>query len=216
MHSLSMSTMQERIEAVLAGLDGVTPGPWAYRPWQYDDWGVVRAPQGNGHDLAPFIAHADAGRGVTEDEKAEHRRNRTDPYGANAAHIARLDPDFVLQLCTLALSALSTQRGGEAAAVAWRWRYFRHGEPSYWRLCSTPMEPSAETDGAAGIEVQPLYATPQDQSDGMVLDVDELAGEIRYVDPENKLGAGALAEALMPLLRIAFAVSPQPSQGEGK
>lgn len=34
------------------------------------------------------------------------------------------------------------------------------------------------------------------------IDVDELAGEIRYVDGEHKLGAGALAEALAPYLRL--------------
>lgn len=44
---------------------------------------------------------------------------------------------------------------------------------------------------------------PIEDGEGWVrkIDVDELAGEIRYVDPEHKLGAGALAEALMPFLR---------------
>lgn len=36
---------------------------------------------------------------------------------------------------------------------------------------------------------------------GDVLDVDALANEIRRVDGNNSLGAGALAEALMPFLQ---------------
>ena len=41
--------------------------------------------------------------------------------------------------------------------------------------------------------------------------IDQLANEIRRVDGGNKLGAGALAEALMPLMRRMVAMSPWPA-----
>lgn len=42
-------------------------------------------------------------------------------------------------------------------------------------------------------------------------DVDALAQEIRRVDGANKLGAGALAEALMPFLRASHGQAPAPT-----
>lgn len=43
-----------------------------------------------------------------------------------------------------------------------------------------------------------------------MITVDELAQEIRRVDGNHKLGAGALAEALMPALTAAFAAMSEP------
>ena len=45
----------------------------------------------------------------------------------------------------------------------------------------------------------------------MAVEIDELAQEIRRVDGNNSLGAGALAEALMPFLA---ALRPSPSSDE--
>jgi hypothetical protein len=59
-----------------------TKGPWAYRPREDDDWGVVRGPDGR------LVASAKAGRDVSQDEYAEHRQNGTDPYEDNARLIA--------------------------------------------------------------------------------------------------------------------------------
>lgn len=42
------------------------------------------------------------------------------------------------------------------------------------------------------------------------LDVDELANEIRRVDGNHNLGAGALAEALMPFLQVQAAPVAEP------
>lgn len=42
------------------------------------------------------------------------------------------------------------------------------------------------------------------------VDVDQLANEIRRVDGAHTLGAGALAEALMPFIRAHTALSAQP------
>lgn len=62
-----------------------TPGPWAYRPLEFDDWGIVRAGD-------YVVAQARAGGGdVSLDE---HRANKTDPYEANARLIAAA-PDLL-------------------------------------------------------------------------------------------------------------------------
>ena len=47
------------------------------------------------------------------------------------------------------------------------------------------------------------------QQDWRTLKVDALANEIRRLDGDNRLGAGALAEALMPFLLANFAQSAQ-------
>lgn len=61
----------------------------------------------------------------------------------------------------------------------------------------------ADLWGEIDVNVEDLRAalSALDQPSGVrVLDVDDLAQEIRRVDGENSLGAGALAEALMPFL----------------
>lgn len=65
-----------------------TPGPWAYRPREFDDWGLVRG----GPDGFP-VAQARAGRMMIDGEDNEHRRKGTDPYGANA-HLIAAAPDL--------------------------------------------------------------------------------------------------------------------------
>ena len=67
--------------ALVERLTGFTPGPWAYRPEKYDDWGMVR-----GADKYP-VASASTCRS-DDFEKNEHRRNKTDPADANARLIA--------------------------------------------------------------------------------------------------------------------------------
>ena len=57
-----------------------TPGPWAYRPNEYDDWGVVKSPDG-----LP-VAQACVGRWSKDFDK--HRTEGTDPAEANARLIA--------------------------------------------------------------------------------------------------------------------------------
>lgn len=60
--------------------------PWAYRPQIGDDWGVIRSPAA-ADGFAHLVAVARPGRFLTEDEKDEHRRAKTDPHGPNAAFI---------------------------------------------------------------------------------------------------------------------------------
>lgn len=84
---------KEEIEAVLAGCDGVTPGPWTV----YHDTCAKCEKEGRAeYDIRelPDGYHAMLG------EKAD------------AAHIARLSPEFVRDLATLALEALSSRDAG--------------------------------------------------------------------------------------------------------
>lgn len=65
---------------------GFTPGPWLYRPNEFDDWGCVRGGD-CGDGLLGLICHTRYPH-YSEDELAEHRRNKTDPWFANANLIA--------------------------------------------------------------------------------------------------------------------------------
>jgi hypothetical protein len=87
-----MSDMTEaRVREILDGLEGVTPGPWIYAPGRDGDRGAEVYQRINDSDVYEgYIAEAD---------------NR--PV---AAHIARLDPDTVRSLCTLALSAIASRQ----------------------------------------------------------------------------------------------------------
>lgn len=95
-----MTEVKELLAEIEAARVTATPGPWLYRPWAYDDWGVVRAPNGNGHDVSPMVAQARAGDPVSNDQFAEHRKNRTDPYGDNAKYIALLNPANIALILT--------------------------------------------------------------------------------------------------------------------
>lgn len=64
-----------------------TPTPWHYRPHQYDDWGWIRATPEPGEPIGVTVAMARSGKHEDEDALNEHRRNKTDPYGANAKFI---------------------------------------------------------------------------------------------------------------------------------
>ena len=77
-----------------------TPGPWSYRPNKYDDWGVVKSPDG-----LP-VAQACVGRWSKDFDK--HRTEGTDPAEANARLIAAA-PELLaaLEMQAAAFSALS-------------------------------------------------------------------------------------------------------------
>ena len=68
-----------------------TQGVWAYRPVEYDDWGVVRGDEVDmGWEwkprpvIAQFRGHQDA------EELAQHRIEGTDPYGPDAVFTVTL------------------------------------------------------------------------------------------------------------------------------
>lgn len=61
----------------------ITPGPWEYRPHEFDDWGVVKAEKFT-------ICQARDPRYMNEDILSQHRKAGTDPWEANARAIASL------------------------------------------------------------------------------------------------------------------------------
>lgn len=67
-------------------LEKATPGPWYYRPQEYDDWGFIRGGEPGEFGL-PVVA---VGREVQYSDIGhdEHRRAGTDPYGPNSELIA--------------------------------------------------------------------------------------------------------------------------------
>jgi 5'(3')-deoxyribonucleotidase len=81
------------IEELKALAEKATPGPWEYRPGEYDDWGVIKGPpfrpDGFEYDLRPFIAQCRSPN-LSEAELGQHRANKTDPWETDAALIVAL------------------------------------------------------------------------------------------------------------------------------
>lgn len=74
----------ERLEAA-----GATPGPFSYRPYKHDDWGLIRisAPSPDmiklGCDFGmPHCSFSISG--ISDEELNKHREADTDPVEANA------------------------------------------------------------------------------------------------------------------------------------
>jgi hypothetical protein len=87
-----MSDMTEaRVREILDGLEGVTPGPWT----------MVDVSPGSNAMVCD----------MTDTILSVHRRTRPKKFEvAIADHVARLDPDTVRGLCTLALSAIASRQ----------------------------------------------------------------------------------------------------------
>lgn len=91
-----------------------TPGAWAYRPDEYDDWGLVKGPLREfGNYEPPFIMRGVIGQFRDPDARDEdtlnaHRRAGTDPWQANAALIVLLRNN----LDTI-IAALEAQEAGK-------------------------------------------------------------------------------------------------------
>jgi hypothetical protein len=87
--------LAERLREIRTRLDAASPGDWAYRPQELDDWGVVRGgPDQEG--LRWVVACARAG--MPGGDHDSHRRAGTDPYRANGEFIAgaKQDVPFLL------------------------------------------------------------------------------------------------------------------------
>ena len=84
----------EEIAELEAGLDGLPEGPWAYRPNELDDWGVVRT------RFNAVVANSRAGSFDNETPEARDRCRAAglDPYEAVGRHIARCSPDLIRSL----------------------------------------------------------------------------------------------------------------------
>lgn len=91
---------REQIETILAGCEGVEPGPWI----------IV-----NEHQDASIRPEADAGPDIwTEVTKISFGCENEDDWSAkNAQHFRRLDPDTVRELCRRALVGLDAEARAE-------------------------------------------------------------------------------------------------------
>ena len=127
-----MTDKTQDARALVERLTGFTPGPWAYRPEKYDDWGMVR-----GADKYP-VASASTCRS-DDFEKNEHRRNKTDPADANARLIAAA-PDLHAALRAALDRAEKAEAERDCLAAL-------HGEDM--ALC-TQLQHDAEDARAAG------------------------------------------------------------------
>jgi hypothetical protein len=58
-----------------------TPGPWEYRPHEFDDWGTVKSGRF-------VICQARDRRCITDEALASHRKAGTDPWESNARLIS--------------------------------------------------------------------------------------------------------------------------------
>lgn len=95
-----------------------SPLPWVYRPDKYDDWGWIRGVEQESEigRYRPIVANAKDSN-VREDAFAQHRQNKTDPYGPNALLITdavNALPDLLTALETL------TQENARLREAGWR------------------------------------------------------------------------------------------------
>ena len=75
-------------------LESASDGPWVYRPYEYDDWGVIRGPEKTvdwaDYPVRPHIAQARRSDIQDEEYLAECRRTKTDPWAGDAKLIVWL------------------------------------------------------------------------------------------------------------------------------
>jgi hypothetical protein len=75
-------------------LESASDGPWAYRPDEYDDWGVIRGAAKTvdwaDYPVRPHIARARHSDIQDEEYLAECRRNKIDPWAGDAKLIVWL------------------------------------------------------------------------------------------------------------------------------
>ena len=83
--------LSERLSALA---EKATKGPWAYRPDEYDDWGIIKGaphrPEGFEYDLRFHLAQFRDPDALGEAILAEHRRTGTDPWRWNAELVVEL------------------------------------------------------------------------------------------------------------------------------
>lgn len=92
-----------------------TPGPWSYRPDEYDDWGIVRAPvTEQGRFRGGIICQAKNPEALDELTLGKHREAGTDPWEANARLIAAA-PEL-LESCEQGVDLIS----GDLTGAEWK------------------------------------------------------------------------------------------------
>ena len=86
-----MTKLRERLEALA---EKATKGPWAYRPGEYDDWGLIKAPpcrpEGFEYDLRFSLAQFRDPQAISDEVLSQHREAGTDPWRGNAELVVEL------------------------------------------------------------------------------------------------------------------------------
>lgn len=94
----ALSTPKVQTEGLAGELrqlaDNASEGPWAYRPDKYDDWGFVRGPEREAdwvdYPIRPLVLQARHSDLQDDELLSECRKNKTDPWGADAKLIVWL------------------------------------------------------------------------------------------------------------------------------
>lgn len=108
------------VQTIRALAEKATPGPWKVRPLEYDDWGWVRAADGQLVASTYFEGRKpDDFHNVTRYDSPEWQVGPVQ-IAANAAFIAALSPDVVLALCRLA-DAQPQGRTGQTCGTCRHW-----------------------------------------------------------------------------------------------
>lgn len=102
----SDSALADELEALLAK---ASAAPWAYRPCEFDDWGVIRGPEQAvdwaEYPVRPHIAQTRNSDIQDDDYLAECRAQKKDPWGADAKLIVALRNHAVTILTALRSNA---------------------------------------------------------------------------------------------------------------
>ena len=85
----------QKLSARLSALaEKATKGPWAYRPGEYDDWGVIKGPphrpEGFEYDLRFHLAQFRDPDATDNEILGQHRKAKTDPWRGNAELVVEL------------------------------------------------------------------------------------------------------------------------------
>ncbi|MDJ0922082.1 MAG: hypothetical protein QNI84_13225 [Henriciella sp.] len=85
-----MTDLTETVERIDALFEKATRTPWAVRPQEHDDWGIIRPVEPDDKGLRLSVAQARAVGLLSDEQLNEHRQRGTDPYGPNANLIVEL------------------------------------------------------------------------------------------------------------------------------
>jgi hypothetical protein len=125
------------LETLRALAPVVTPGEWAYRPDEYDDWGLVKTePREVGNYEPPFILRGVIGQFRDPDVSGEealnqHRKAGTDPWESNARLIVTLRNNLPTIIAALKVAELVRDEDWLAGIIKQSDDDLLSGEPEY-------------------------------------------------------------------------------------